>query len=58
MLELCQVFSPELMKHNTGYCLFAVSASFENKNRVWIHLSAVRTYFHSGTSKAVVERAH
>lgn len=48
------MFSPELVKFKTGYSLFALSASLANKERIWVHLSAVRTCFHSGTSKAVV----
>lgn len=32
-VELCHVFSPELMKCNVGYSLFAVSASSESKDR-------------------------
>lgn len=57
MLQLCQGFSPELMRRNVGYSLFAVSASSESKDRIWIHLSAVETCFHSGISKAVVEKS-
>lgn len=57
MLELCQVFSPELM-NTVGYSLLAVSASSRSKYRIWINLSAVRTCFHSGTSKAIVERVY
>lgn len=48
------MFSPELVKFSADYSLFAVSASSANKEGIWVHLSAVRTCFHSGTSKAVV----
>lgn len=29
--------------------LFAVTAGFESKDRIWINLSAVRTCLHSGS---------
>lgn len=48
MLKLCQVFSPEQMNGMLAI-LFAVSAGFESKDRIWINLSAVRTCLHSGS---------
>lgn len=43
------------MKCGVGYSLFAVSARSANTDRTWARLSAVRTFFHSGASKAAAE---